>query len=519
MLDPPPPAVEDQSPSPARPARQRLAVVLGASGYMGSNLAPALAAHGWRVRAVARNAAVLEAREWPGVECRSADVLQPETLDAVLRGADVVYYLVHMMWTGGDFVPVERRAAENAQRACAAAGVRRIVYLGGIMPKAQLSRHMAGRAVVGDALREGPVQVVELQAAMIVGPGSAAFEVIRDLVNHLPLMVTPKWVRRRSTPIALENVLTYMIAAADLPFEGNRTLELAGPDVLTYQEIMNVYGEFVGKKPLVIPVPVLTPKLSSYWLYFVTSVPPTTAMSLVEGLSHDYIGDSREMRELVPQRLLTFRESVATTLAAEQRHDTPARWVEGSIACRDWNPRYSFYAKSFRGELATRASRAALFAVLQQFGRDGDFFSHRWLWWLRRAFDWLIGGPSFRTGRRDPDTLRMGDVVDGWRVLGLQHDERLTLSMLMRAPGSGLQEFNIRERDGRRVLELCAYWHPAGIWGLLYWYAHLPLYGPMIRAAIAEVARRAEALDDARTAGAPRAAAGPIGNPGDAPPG
>jgi hypothetical protein len=353
---------------------------------------------------------------------------------------------------------------------------------------------------------------------MIVGPGSAAFEVIRDLVNHLPLMVTPKWVRRRSTPIALENVLTYMIAAADLPFEGNRTLELAGPDVLTYQEIMNVYGEFVGKKPLVIPVPVLTPKLSSYWLYFVTSVPPTTAMSLVEGLSHDYIGDSREIRELVPQRLLTFRESVATTLAAEQRHDTPARWVEGSIACRDWNPSYSFYAKSFRGEHATRASRAALFAVLQQFGRDGDFFSHRWLWWLRRAFDWLIGGPSFRTGRRDPDTLRMGDVVDGWRVLGLQHDERLTLSMLMRAPGSGLQEFNIRERDGRRVLELCAYWHPAGIWGLLYWYAHLPLYGPMIRAAIAEVARRAEALDDARAEGAPRAAV-PVVNAGDGPPG
>ncbi len=177
----------------------------------------------------------------------------------VLEGADVVFYLVHMMWTGGDFVPVERRAAENARKACEAAGVRRIVYLGGIMPKEKRSRHMEGRAVVGDALREGSIQVIELQAAMIVGPGSAAFEVIRDLVNHLPIMITPKWVRRRSTPIALENVLTYMIAAADLPFEGHRILELAGPDVLTYQEIMDIYGEFVGKKPIVIPVPVLTP--------------------------------------------------------------------------------------------------------------------------------------------------------------------------------------------------------------------------------------------------------------------
>jgi len=442
---------------------------------MGSNLAPALAAHGWRVRAVARNAAVLEAREWQGVECHSADVLQPETLGPVLEGADVVFYLVHMMWTGGDFVPVERRAAENARKACEAAGVRRIVYLGGIMPKEKRSRHMEGRAVVGDALRAGSIQVIELQAAMIVGPGSAAFEVIRDLVNHLPVMVTPKWVRRRSTPIALENVLTY-------------------------QEIMNICGELVGKKPIVIPVPVLTPKLSSYWLYFVTSVPATTAMSLVEGLAHDYIGEDHEMRELVPQRLLSFRESVAVTLAAEKNHDLPTRWVEGSIACRDWNPRYSFYAKKFSGEHETRASREALFSVLQQFGRDGDFFSYRLLWWLRRAFDWLIGGPSFRTGRRDPDTLRMGDIVDGWRVLGLKPNERLTFSMLMRAPGSGLQEFNIRERGDRRVIELCAYWHPAGFWGLLYWYAHLPLYGPLVHGAVAEIARRAELLEGPRPA-------------------
>ena len=481
---------------------KRVAVVLGASGYMGSNLAPALAEAGWQVRAVARNKAVLEAREWPGVECWSADVLKPETLAPVLEGADVVYYLVHMMWTGSDFVPVERRAAENARQACEAAGVRRIVYLGGIMPKEKRSQHMEGRRVVGDTLREGSIQVIELQAAMIVGPGSAAFEVIRDLVNHLPFMITPKWVRRRSTPIALENVLTYTIAAADLPFEGNRTLEIAGPDVLTYQEIMNIYGEFVGKKPIVLPVPVLTPKLSSYWLYFVTSVPPTTAMSLVEGLAHDYVAEDHEMRELVPQRLLTFRESIAATLEAEKNRQTPARWVEGSIACRDWNPRYSFYAKKFCGEQETTASREALFEVLQQFGRDGDFFSYRPLWWLRRAFDWLIGGPSFRTGRRDPETLRMGDIVDGWRVLGMKPNERLTLSMLMRAPGSGLQEFNIRERDGKRVVELCSYWHPAGFWGLLYWYGHLPLYSPLVNGAVAEIARRAEVLERERAAAA-----------------
>ena len=481
--------------------RGRIAVVLGASGYMGSNVVPALAAHGWHVRATARNAAVLEAREWQGVECLPVDVLEPDTLPSVMEGADVVYYLVHMMWTGGDFVPVERRAAENARNAAEKAGVRRIVYIGGIMPKEKRSRHMEGRAVVGDALREGAVQVIELQAAMIVGPGSAAFEVIRDLVNHLPLMITPKWVRKRSTPIALENVLTYSLAAADLPFEGNKVLELAGPDTLTYQEIMDIYGEFVGKKPLVIPVPVLTPTLSSYWLYLVTSVPPTTAMSLVEGLAHDYIGDAREMRELVPQRLLSFRESVATTLEAEKNHDVPARWVEGSIACRDWNPKYTFYAKQYCSEQVTSASPATVFRVLQQFGSDGDFFAYKPLWWLRRAFDWLIGGPSFRTRRRDPDSLRMGDIVDGWRVLGLEPDERLTLMMEMRAPGSGVQEFTIREQDGHCVIRMCAYWHPAGFLGLLYWYLHLPLYGPLVRGALKEIARRAEALDGSQTRG------------------
>lgn len=474
----------------------RVAVVLGASGYMGSNLTPALAEVGWHVRAVARNAVVLEAREWEGVECMSADVLKPETLAPVLEGAEVVYYLVHMMWSGRDFVPVEQRAAENVRKACEAADVRRIVYLGGIMPKEARSRHMEGRAVVGEALRAGSIQVIELQAAMIVGPGSAAFEVIRDLVNYLPVMITPRWVRKRSTPIALENVLIYTIAAADLSLEGDCIFELAGPDVLTYQEIMNIYGELVGKKPIIIPLPVLTPKLSSYWLYLVTSVTPTTAMSLVEGLSHDYVGDDTEIRKLVPQRLLTYRESVIATLKAEKNNDVPARWVEGSIAARSYNPEYSFYAKSYCREAETTASRECLFRVLQTFCKDGDFFSYRFLWWFRRAFDWLIGGPSFRTGRRDPESVRIGDVVDGWRVLGMESNERITYSMLMRAPGSGLQEFSIRERDGKRVVELCAYWHPAGFWGLLYWYAHLPFYGPLVGSAVREIARRAEALED-----------------------
>jgi hypothetical protein len=311
-------------------------------------------------------------------------------------------------------------------------------------------------------------------------------------------MVTPKWVRARSTPIALDNVLTYSLAAADLDFEGNRILELAGPEVLTYQEMMDIYGSFVDKKPIVIPVPFLTPKLSSYWLYIITSVPPSTAMSLVEGLAHDYIGDDREMRERVPQRLLDFRESIAATLEAEKRNAVSARWVEGSIACRDWNPQYSFYAKKCCGDEPTTVSRDSIYAVLQQFGSRGDFFWGKPLWWLRRAFDWLIGGPSLRRRRRHPTTLRVGDVVDGWRVIGMEPGTRMTLMMEMRAPGAGVLEFEIRERDDDRVLSMCAYWHPAGIWGLLYWYFLLPWHDILFRGSTTEIVRRAEALDAER---------------------
>lgn len=478
---------------------KRKAVVLGASGYMGSNLVPALTEAGWNVRAVSRSAEKLEAFGWrentDAITCIPADALKPETLTPALEGVDVVYYLIHMMWTGGDFVPVEYQAAENVRKACEAAGVRRIVYVGGIMPQQSRSRHMEGRHAVGDGLRNGNIQVIELQAAMVVGLGSAAFEVIRDMVNHLPSMPSPPSIQRKSTPIALENALHYMVAAADLPFDGNPIHEIAGPDTLSYKEVVNIYGQVVGKKPRIFAVPFITPKMASFALPMLTSVTPTTAQSLIEGLDHDYIGDDTEMRKRVPQRLLPFREAVEATLAAEKAAPKPNRWLDGNLACRGGNAKNAFYAKTFCVEHTTTATPEALFRELQNFGKNSDYFGCKPLWLIRRAFDWLIGGPSFRLKTPHPETLKEGDVLDGWQVFASQPNKRLTLLMTMRAPGSGLQEFSIHKKNGQRTLRLCVHWHPAGLWGLLYWAGHYPTYAPILNSAVKEVIRRAEALE------------------------
>ena len=313
-------------------------LVFGASGYIGTNLVERLVSCSNPLRASARNRAVLEGRGWHGVELVEADALKPETLEAALSGVDVAYYLVHSMAAGRDFARLDREAATNFSRAAAQAGVRRIVYLGGLMPSQPDSEHLRSRKETGDYLRAGKVPVTEIRAGMIVGPGSAAFEVIRDLVNHLPLMLTPRWVYSRSSPIALQNLLDYLLRVPYLEETAGRCYDVGGPEVLTYEEIMRRYGEAVGKRPVIIPVPVLSPRLSSYWLRLVTSVPTSIARALIEGLKQDVVADDAAIRELVPLKLLNFVESVRSVLETESGQQVIARWVEGSIACRNYHP-------------------------------------------------------------------------------------------------------------------------------------------------------------------------------------
>ena len=473
------------------------ALVFGASGYIGTNLVPRLLESGWQVRAAARHLAVLEARDWQGAELVTADALDPGTLPAALRDIDVAFYLVHSMAAGKDFAELDVEAAKNFAAAAAEAGVSRVVYLGGLIPADPRSQHLKSRAETGDVLRHGAVPVTEIRAGMIVGPGSAAYEVIRDLVNYLPVMVTPRWVQSRSTPIALENLLDYLVRVARLPQASGKIYDVGGPEVLTYEQLMRQYGEIVGKRFWLLSLPVLTPRLSSYWLKFVTAVPTNIARALIDGLEHDVIADDAAIRQLIPLELRSFRESVSAALEAEQNNTLCAHWAEGSIVCRNFHPEYAYYAKRAGGTASTQASKEALWRQVMAFGGDEGYYYAESLWFLRRLINWFAGGPSFYRRRRHPRELRVGDVVDAWRVIAAEPAKRLTLLMEMRGPGSGVLEFEIEDRGDHRVLRATAYWHPAGPAGLIYWYSLLPVHAFLFRGMTAAIAKRAEKTDSA----------------------
>jgi uncharacterized protein YbjT (DUF2867 family) len=468
------------------------ALVFGASGYIGTNLTPRLLEDGWQVRAAARHMAVLEARDWDGAELVEADALEPETLPATLKDVDVAFYLVHSMAAGSDFARLDIDAAKNFAAAAAEAGVKRVVYLGGLIPADPRSAHLKSRAETGDVLRHGAVPVTEIRAGMIVGAGSAAYEIIRDLVNYLPIMITPRWVQSRSTPIALANLLDYLVGVARMPEAAGKIYDVGGPETLTYEQLMRQYGDIKGKRFWLLSLPVLTPRLSSYWLKLVTAVPTNIARALIDGLEHDVIADDEAIRGLIPLKLMTFRESVEAALDAEQNNTVCAHWAEGSIVCRNFHPEYAYYAKRAGGTATTGASKEALWRQVMAFGGAEGYYYADYLWFLRRLINWFAGGPSFYRRRRHPRELRVGDVVDAWRVIAAEPDRRLTLLMEMRGPGSGVLEFEIDEEGERRVLRATAYWHPAGPAGLIYWYSLLPVHAFLFRGMTSAIAKRAE---------------------------
>ncbi|MEJ2514640.1 MAG: SDR family oxidoreductase [Gammaproteobacteria bacterium] len=479
--------------------RPGLRFVIGATGYIGGYLVPRLLSEGIPVRAAARDLAQLERLDWEGVDKVEADALKPETLLPALEGVDTAYYLIHSMAAGSDFRRIDLECAENFAKAAAQAGVRRIVYLGGLKPSDATSEHLVSRQESGDRLRAGSVPVTEVRAGIIVGPGSAAFEVIRDLVNNLPVMVAPRWVTAKSPPIALANLLEYLVRLPELEQSAGNIYDAAGPEMLSYEDLMRIFGEIVGKNPRIIRVPVLTPTLSSYWLGLVTSVPKPVASALIAGLRHDIPADPGPLRKLVPQKLLTYRQAVEVALEAERMNAVSARWVEGSLMYRNYRQDYGYYAKQATGTAVADASPDAVWKVVSSLGGDNRYFSLDFLWTLRELGDWLVGGPGLNHGRRDPENLRIGDAVDSWHVIGLEEKRRLTLLFGMKAPGAGILEFVIEpEEEGTRVTAT-AYWHPAGVWGLLYWYPLAPFHGLIFDTMTRQIAERAEALESGAT--------------------
>lgn len=482
----------------------RTVAVLGATGYIGGRLVAALLEKGWKVRAVGRNVEKLRCRPFaahPDVEPVQADALDMATLTEALRGCHAAYYLVHSMLPGvRDFEERDKRAALIMRDAAREAGLERIIYLGGLGETGKdLSHHLRSRMEVGEILGGGPVPLTWLRAAMIIGSGSASFEILRYLVDRLPVMVTPAWVKSLCQPIAVSNVLEYLTGCLECPATAGRTLDIGGPDILSYRELFDVYARVAKLRPrIVIPVPVLTPRLSSYWIQLVTPVPASLARPLAEGLRNKVVCRENTIRELVPTRLLTAEEAIARALDSTVRHETQTCWSDAGaqrvpewIDCGD-APYAGGTVLESAHTLTLAAAPAQVWAVLARLGGDEGWLYGDLLWKIRGLADKLVGGPGLRRGRRHPHDLRVGDALDFWRVLVADENRRLRLLAEMKLPGEALLQFDVAEEGpGRTRLTLRARFLPRGLWGIVYWYPLMPVHGPLFRGMLTALARKA----------------------------
>ncbi|GAA2490243.1 SDR family oxidoreductase [Streptomyces thermolineatus] len=492
---------------PHRPLR---CLVTGATGYIGGRLVPELLAAGHSVRCLARTPAKLRDLPWADdVETVEGDVTRPETLPAALEGIDTAYYLVHALGAGKDFELTDREAARAFGRAAREAGVGRIVYLGGLtpagVPESRLSAHLRSRAEVGRILMDSGVPTAVLRAAVVIGSGSASFEMLRYLTERLPVMVTPSWVRTRLQPIAVRDALYYLVGCADLPADVNRTFDIGGPDVLTYRDMMQCYAGVAGLPArVIVPVPVLTPRLSSHWIGLVTPVPASVARPLTESLRHEVVCTEHDIRGYVPdppEGLTWLNDALRLALKKIREADVATRWTSAATPGAPSDPLPtdpdwaggSLYTDD--RTLTTVASPESLWKVVEGIGGDNGWYSFPLGWAARGGFDRLVGGVGLRRGRRDPQRLRVGDSLDFWRVEEIERGRLLRLRAEMRLPGLAWLEFTLgqEEETGYTTFRQRAVFHPRGLGGHAYWWGispfHALVFGSMARNITAAAAR------------------------------
>jgi uncharacterized protein YbjT (DUF2867 family) len=475
-------------------------LVTGATGYIGGRLVPRLLAEGCRVRCLARDPARLEGRPWRDrVEVMRGDVLSPESLGPALAGVTAAYYLVHSMAGGRDFHERDLAAARAFGAAARTAGVGRVVYLGGLGdPASVLSPHLRSRQLTGDALREGGVPVTEFRAAVIVGSGSLSFEIIRYLTERLPVMVCPRWVYTRAQPIAIRNVLDYLVAALAVPASAGRVLEIGGAEVLTYRALLLRYAAERGLRRWLVPVPVLTPRLSSYWVHLVTPVPAAIARPLVEGLRNDVVVRDDLARRLFPQIVpMDCAAAIRLALARTETGEVETAWSDALVTTAGDQPPVLLAEQEGlireQRQLAVRAAPEAVARVFMRLGGAQGWPTMNWAWQLRGALDRLLGGVGMRRGRRDPDDVRAGDALDFWRVEAVEPGRMLRLRAEMKLPGRAWLQFGVAPGpDGGSVLRQTAFFEPKGLAGVLYWYALYPVHRILFSRMIRELGARAE---------------------------
>ncbi|HEX7405237.1 MAG TPA: SDR family oxidoreductase [Candidatus Nanopelagicaceae bacterium] len=484
-----------------------LVLVTGATGYIGGRLIPELLAANFRVRVMARQPRHLANREWSGqVEIVQGDAADPDSLVDALRGVRVAYYLIHSLAAGAAFESLDHTNAHNFAAAAYACQVSRIVYLGGLYPKSEtLSRHLQSRKEVGEILLASGVPTTVLRAAVIIGSGSLSFEMLRYLTERLPIMITPHWVESRIQPIAVRDVLHYLVGSATMPPEINRGFDIGGPDVLTYRQMMLAYAKVAGlKRRRIVALPLLTPSLSSHWVGLITPVPKRIAQPLMESLINEVICKEHDIEKYVPDpaaKLTDFHRAVELALQRIQDRRVTTSWASAAHAGAPSDPLPS--DPDWAGgslylderERIVHASPESLWHIIEGIGGEHGWYSWRFGWWSRGLLDRFVGGPGLRRGRRDPFDLVAGDALDWWRVEEIEEKRLIRLRAEMKLPGLAWLELIIDSNDqGQTIFRQRALFYPLGPVGALYWIMIKPFHGLVFGGMQRNIARAAENL-------------------------
>lgn len=487
--------------------QSQLILVTGATGYIGGRLVPALLQAGFRVRCLVRDARRLEGRPWSDqVEVVEGDALEPDTLAPAMADVWAAYYLIHSLTDTKAYRERDKMVALDFGRAAQEAGVERIIYLGGLGdPDAELSVHLRSRQETGAALAEAGVPVTEFRAAVIVGAGSLSFEMVRYLTERLPIMICPRWVYTRIQPMAITDVLRYMVRALEVPESTGRVIEIGGADVLTYGDMMKGYAKVRGLRRVLVPVPVLTPHLSAHWVHWMTPVHANIVYPLIEGMRNEVLVRDGTAKLLFPDiEPLGYEAAVRHALDKLEAGQVETRWSDslssslGNVKPVELTTEQGLQIE--RRQQLVEAPPEDVYGVFSRLGGENGWLYANWLWWLRGVADRFVGGPGFRRGRRDPERVRVGDAVDFWRVEAVEPDHMMRLRAEMKVPGEAWLQFEAQPMDDHKTLLVqTAFLAPKGLLGFLYWYGLYPFHGVIFGRMIGKLAERAETQASAST--------------------
>lgn len=459
-----------------------MVLLTGATGYIGGRLLRRLEQQGRAVRCLCRNPEVLTGRVAPGTEIVPGDLLQPASLETAFAGVDTAFYLVHAMRSGSEFESLEKEAAANFARAARRAGVRRIIFLGGLTHGDTLSPHMRSRIETGNILRRSGIPVIEFRASIVIGSGSASFELIRALVERLPVMITPRWVHTPAQPIAIEDVVDYLVDAIEVQSEGGSIVEIGGKDVTSYLGIMREYARQRNLRRWFLAVPFLSPTLSSRWLTLITPIYASIGRCLIESVRNTSVVHLPETRRHFKVRPVGLRCAIERAIANEDRIFPESRWSDaGKFGPREAAVEPGTDTLSNVQEVRVPLSAAEAFTPIRRIGGRAGWYFGNWMWRIRGLLDLMTGGVGMRRGRPDPETPLPGSTLDFWRVQTYEPGRRLRLFAEMRVPGRAWLEFRAEPQGPFTVLRQSAYFEPHGLSGLLYWYLLWPIHEVMFR--------------------------------------